>query len=290
MNVLIIGLGLIGGSLARSLRNSNFADEILGFDLAPENLSYCLENKMIDRGVELMEGAAEADIILLATPVDSIVSLLPNLLDNLTDQVIIDMGSTKKEIAHIAAGHPKGKNFVAAHPMAGIENSGPAASFDQLFTNKVAIICNPENSARMPLNLAKLLFKALNMKLIYMDAEEHDRDLAYLSHLSHILSFSLALTAYNVEDKERNIFNLAGGGFASTVRLAGSSAAMWNPVFLQNKNNMLEALALYIANLELFKKHIETENKGALKELMEKSNAIYKIINQSSNQFANAKL
>ncbi|MFH1000389.1 MAG: prephenate dehydrogenase dimerization domain-containing protein [Bacteroidota bacterium] len=134
----------------------------------------------------------------------------------------------------------------------------------------------------MPLNLAKLLFKALNMKLIFMDADVHDRDLAYLSHLSHILSFSLALTAYNVEDKERNIYNLAGGGFASTVRLAGSSAAMWNPIFLQNKNNMLEALELYISNLKLFKTHIQNENKIELNQLMEKSNAIYKIINQTN--------
>jgi prephenate dehydrogenase len=281
MKVFIIGLGLIGGSLAKSLRKSAFADEILGFDKAPENLSYCIENQIIDRSVEILPGAQEADIIILATPVDGILELIPVLLDQLQDQVVVDMGSTKREITELAAKHPKGKNFVAAHPMAGIENSGPAASFEQLFADKVAIICNPEQNDRMPLNLAKLLFKSLNMKLIFMDAKEHDRDLAYLSHLSHILSFSLALTAYNVEDKERNIFNLAGGGFASTVRLAGSSAAMWNPVFLQNKDNMLEALELYISNLELFKMHIQNEDKLGLNQLMEKSNAIYKIINQS---------
>ncbi|HAG16284.1 MAG TPA: prephenate dehydrogenase [Bacteroidales bacterium] len=281
MKVFIIGLGLIGGSLAKSLRKSAFADEILGFDKAPENLSYCIENHIIDRSVEILTGAQEADIIILATPVDGIIELMPLLLNQLQDQVVVDMGSTKRAIVELAAKHPKGKNFVAAHPMAGIENSGPAASFEQLFTDKVAIICNPEQNDRMPLNLAKLLFKSLNMKLIFMDANEHDRDLAYLSHLSHILSFSLALTAYNVEDKERNIFNLAGGGFASTVRLAGSSAAMWNPVFLQNKANMLEALELYISNLELFKMHIQNEDKLGLNQLMEKSNAIYKIINQS---------
>ncbi len=281
MKVFIIGLGLIGGSLAKSLRKSDFADEIIGYDRATENLSYCLENKIIDRSLDVLAGAKEADIIILATPVDGILELMPALLDQLEEQVVVDMGSTKKEIVELAAKHPKGQNFVAAHPMAGIENSGPTASFEQLFTDKVAIICNPEKNARMPLNLAKLLFKSLNMKLIYMDSVEHDKDLAYLSHLSHILSFSLALTAYNVEDKERNIYNLAGGGFESTVRLAGSSAAMWNPIFLQNKHNMLEALELYISNLELFKKHIQNDNKEGLNQLMEKSNAIYKIINQS---------
>lgn len=281
MKVFIIGLGMIGGSLAKTLRNSNFADEILGFDKATENTAFCLENNLIDKSVAIVEGAKEADIILLATPVDSIMELIPQLLDQLEEQVVIDMGSTKKEISKLAAKHPKGCNFIAAHPMAGIENSGPTAAVEQLFTDKVAIICNPENNARMPLNLAKLFFKSLKMKLIFMDAEEHDRDLAYLSHLSHILSFSLALTAYNVEDKERNIFNLAGGGFASTVRLAGSSAAMWNPVFLQNKANMLEALELYISNLNLFREHIKNENKEGLNQLMNKSNAIYKIINQS---------
>lgn len=281
MNIFIIGLGLIGGSLAKSLRTSGFADEIIGFDKAAENLSFCLENKLIDGSADILEGAKAADIIILATPVDGILELMPTLLDQLEEQVVVDMGSTKKEIVELASKHPKGRNFVAAHPMAGIENSGPSASFEQLFTDKVAIICNPEKTARMPLNLVKLLFKALNMKLIYMDAEEHDKDLAYLSHLSHILSFSLALTAYNVEDKERNIYNLAGGGFASTVRLAGSSAAMWNPIFLQNKDNMLEALESYISNLSLFKEYIKNDNKEGLNQLMEKSNTIYKIINQS---------
>ncbi len=281
MNIFIIGLGLIGGSLAKNLRASEFADEIIGFDKAAENLSYCLENKIIDQSAEILDGAKKADIIILATPVDGILELMPALLDQLEEQVIVDMGSTKNEIVDLAAKHPKGHSFIAAHPMAGTENSGPSASFKELFTDKVAIICNPEQNARMPLNLAKLLFKSLKMKLIFMDAKEHDKDLAYLSHLSHILSFSLALTAYNVEDKERNIYNLAGGGFASTVRLAGSSAAMWNPVFLQNKENMLEALDLYISNLTLFKTHIQNDNKKELNELMEKSNAIYKIINQS---------
>jgi prephenate dehydrogenase len=282
MKIFIIGLGLIGGSLAKSLRKSGFADELIGFDKATENLSYCLEKKLIDYSMEILEGAKLADIIILATPVDAILEMLPKMMDIIEDQVIVDMGSTKKEIIDLASKHPKRQNFVAAHPMAGIENSGPAASFSELFIDKVAIICNSEQNARMPLNLAKLLFKALNMKLIFMDADVHDRDLAYLSHLSHILSFSLALTAYNVEDKERNIYNLAGGGFASTVRLAGSSAAMWNPIFLQNKNNMLEALELYISNLKLFKTHIQNENKIELNQLMEKSNAIYKIINQTN--------
>ena len=281
MKVFIIGLGLIGGSLAKSIRKSGFADEIIGFDRAAENLSYCLENKLIDESMGVLEGAKDADIIILATPVDGILELMPAILDQLEEQVIVDMGSTKKEIVELAAKHPKGQNFVAAHPMAGIENSGPSASFEQLFIDKVAIICNPEKNARMPLNMVKLLFKSLKMKLIYMDADEHDKDLAYLSHLSHILSFSLALTAYNVEDKERNIYNLAGGGFASTVRLAGSSAAMWNPIFLQNKDNMLEALDLYMSNLALFKEHIKNDNKEGLNQLMEKSNTIYNIINQS---------
>lgn len=281
MRVFIIGLGLIGGSLAKNLRTSGFADEIIGFDRAAENLSYCLENKIIDESLDVIEGAKSADIIILATPVDGILELMPSLLDQLEEQVVVDMGSTKKEIADLAQKHPNGKNFIAAHPMAGIENSGPAASFEALFTDKVAIICNQERNARMPLNLVKLLFKSLDMKLIYMDAEEHDKDLAYLSHLSHILSFSLALTAYNVDDKERNIYNLAGGGFASTVRLAGSSAAMWNPIFLQNKDNMLGALELYISNLELFRKYIKNNDKEGLNQLMEKSNTIYKIINQS---------
>jgi len=281
MNVFIIGLGLIGGSLAKSLRKSGFADLLIGYDKNSDNEAYCIENKIIDQSATLEFGISNSDIIILATPVDGILELIPEIMNQIDEQVVIDMGSTKREIIEMASMQPKRRQFVAAHPMAGIENSGPSASFGDLFTDKVAIICNPEDNAKMPMNLAKLLFKALKMKLIFMDAKEHDKDLAYLSHLSHILSFSLALTAFNVEDKERNIYNLAGGGFASTVRLAGSSSAMWNPIFLQNKDNMLEALNLYISNLSLFKKHIENEDIEELNKLMRKSNTIYEIINQS---------
>lgn len=279
MNVGIIGLGLIGGSLAISLRERGFASKIIGVDKNEKHCKEAIELGFADEICALNALINKVDLVILAVPVDAARKILPNLLDAVADeQVIIDMGSTKEGICKIADTHPNRKNFVASHPIAGTENAGPSAAFDGLFDNKITIICDETKSTIPALKLCKRLYKTLKMKVLIMSAEEHDRHIAYVSHLSHITSFVLGQTVLEIEKEEKHIFNMAGSGFASTVRLAKSSPDMWAPIFEQNKGHLSTALDAYIKNLQEFKKRIDEGKKENLHELMSEVNDIRRVL------------
>ncbi len=281
MNICIVGIGLIGGSLAIDLRNRGFANQIIGVDSNPHHATIAKHSKLVD-DVDTLESAVQkSDLIILSTPIDSIKQLLPDLLDMVsgTGKVITDMGSTKAGMANLVENHPNRKQYVAAHPMAGTEYSGPLAAIGKLFDYKCAIICDKEKSDKKALKLVKKMFDVLNMKVIYMNAGEHDVSAAYVSHISHISSFALSLCVLEKEKDQKRILSLASGGFASTVRLAKSSAEMWTPVFEQNSSFVLEVLDTYINKLKLFRKHIESNNKQGITELIHEANKIQKILN-----------
>lgn len=279
MTIAIIGLGLIGGSMALALRNNQFAQHFIGVDHNPEHAKQALALQLVDEIMSLEEACAKADIVIISIPVDTSKYVLKEVLDQFTDgQVVTDMGSTKSGVCEYVAKHPRRNQFVAAHPIAGTEYSGPKAAIPDLYFGKRTIICEKERSLGTALKLVKELFLSLNMHLLYMDAKEHDKHAAYISHLSHITSFSLGLAVLDIEKDEKNILDMAGSGFASTVRLAKSSSDMWAPIFLENNENLLEALTQYIHYLQAFKTGIESQNKSELKEMMEKANDIRRIL------------
>ena len=279
MVVGVVGLGLIGGSLAISLKKRGFASKIIGVDNNPNHSSEALDSNIVDEVCGLSQVAQLADIIILAIPVDAGKAVLPLLLDQTKEgQVIIDMGSTKGGICMVADQHPNRKNFVASHPIAGTENAGPSAAFDGLYDNKITIICDEEKSLPSAVNVCKKLYETLNMRVQFMDSQEHDRHIAYVSHLSHITSYVLGQTVLEIEKDEKSIFNMAGSGFASTVRLAKSSPDMWAPIFEQNQEHLSTALEAYIKNLENFKRKIETGSKDELRDLMGDVNEIRRVL------------
>lgn len=280
MTITIIGLGLIGGSLALDLRANGFASELIGVDAQPEHVHIALEEGLVDEVAELAEACARADVVVLAVPVNAILKLIPEVLLYVRpDATVIDMGSTKGEIARQIASLPRREQIVIAHPMAGTEFSGPRAALSNLFHGKAAIICNKEDSRAACVALAERLFKSLFMRLVYMRADEHDIHAAYVSHISHISSFVLALTVLEKEKSEANIFNLASGGFASTVRLAKSSPRMWADVYQQNTPNLLDVLDSYIAKLVGFRDLIEQGQYDETFRLMAEANDIGRILN-----------
>ncbi|MBI34981.1 MAG: prephenate dehydrogenase [Flavobacteriales bacterium] len=279
MIVGIIGLGLIGGSLAISLRERGFASKIIGVDKNKSNSDDALKLGLVDEICSVIEILKEVDLVLLAVPVDAARKILPTLLNEIKpNQFIIDMGSTKEGICKIADAHPNRKNFVASHPIAGTENAGPSAAFEGLFDNKITIICDENKSKDDALKLCKELYSFLNMKVLTMSASEHDRHIAYVSHLSHITSFVLGQTVLEIEKEEKHIFNMAGSGFASTVRLAKSSPDMWAPIFEQNKEHLSTALGTYITNLQEFKDKIDSGKKEELHDLMGQVNDIRRVL------------
>lgn len=280
MIVCVIGLGLIGGSIATSLKNRGFASEIIGVDSNEKHCNEALEIGFVDKILPLKDAVSLAQVILLAIPVDAGKNILPKLLDQINDhQVIIDLGSTKEGICSIADLHPKRNLFVASHPIAGTENVGPKAAFDGLYDNKITIICDEEKSNKLAVKLCKSIYEVLKMKVLFMDSKEHDRHIAYVSHLSHITSFVLGQTVLEIEEDEKSIFNMAGSGFASTVRLAKSSPDMWAPIFEQNKKHLSTALGAYINNLQSFKDKIDLGDKKSLHDLMKKVNDIRRVLN-----------
>ncbi|MEZ4827363.1 MAG: prephenate dehydrogenase [Bacteroidia bacterium] len=279
MTVAIIGLGLIGGSLALDLRANGFADRLVGVDANAAHVKKALELGLVDEVLSMEEACKWADVVVLAVPVSGILDLYPVVLDLIHARgVVVDMGSTKGEILRKIAGHPKRSRAVAAHPMAGTEFSGPEAAINHLFHGKAAIICDRENSDKDAINLAERLFKSLFMRIIYMDAREHDVHAAYVSHISHISSFVLALTVLDKEKSEANIFNMASGGFSSTVRLAKSSPRMWRDVYEQNSENILDVLNNYIEKMGLFRDLIASGEYDQTYSLMEQANAIGPIL------------
>jgi len=279
-SVSIFGLGLIGGSFALAIKNDFPAVTIYGVDQNDEHAAKALSLQIVDEIKSSDEKEVlQSDLILLAVPVNAINEILPQLLSNISaDTVVIDAGSTKSRICQSVGQHQNRSQFVAAHPIAGTEYSGPEAAFPSLFRGKKNIICELERCNEKAKTYANWLFELAGMDTIYMDAESHDKHLAYVSHLSHISSFTLGLTVLNIEKDEENIFNLAGSGFASTVRLAKSSAEMWAPIFQQNKTHITKALQEYIAQLKQFQTELEAENGEALKMLMQQANAIKKVL------------
>lgn len=280
MNITIIGLGLIGGSLALDLRANGFANHLMGVDANEAHARIALEDGLVDEIKDLASGCRDANIVVLAVPVNAIIHLLPKVLKHVSnDTLVIDMGSTKAEIAEAIKDHPQRAQIVMAHPMAGTEYSGPKAAVSNLFQRKAAIICDKEANTPEAVHLAERLFKSLFMRIIYMDSKDHDIHAAYVSHISHISSYVLALTVLDKEKSEANIFNMASGGFASTVRLAKSSPRMWNDIYEQNSQNILDVLNIYIEKLQRFRDHIAEGDFDETYDLMEEANAIGKILN-----------
>jgi len=278
MRVTIIGVGLIGGSMALSLKEKKFAPKIIGVDANKEHEQKALALGLVDEILPVKEAVQNADIIILAIPVNACVKLLPQILDLINKQVVIDTGSTKNNLIEAVKDHPKRGRFVATHPMWGTEYSGPEAAVRNAFTGKATIICNKEESDADALLLAEKLYETLGMYLVYMNAAAHDIHVAYVSHISHITSFALANTVLEKEKEEDAIFELASAGFESTVRLAKSNSAMWVPIFMQNKENVLDVLNEHISQLRKFKACLEKENYEYLQELIENANKIRRII------------
>ena len=274
MKLAVIGLGLIGGSMAKDLRRTKFATEIIGVDNNPENARVAIEVGLVDR-IECLESAVEeADIVIVAIPVDKIVLLLPSILDHISaSTTVIDVGSTKREIAEVVKNHRLRSNFVPSHPMSGTENSGPFAAIEHLFEHKICIICDHEKCRPQHLALAEKMFQSLGMPIAYMSSDEQDHTTAFISHLPHATSFALANAVLAIEDRNI-IFDLASGGFQSTVRLAKSSPAMWSPIFWQNRDYIYEALEVYIRHLEEFKESLKNNDHDRLTELIVNANKI----------------
>nr|WP_206080444.1 prephenate dehydrogenase [Mangrovimonas sp. CR14] len=278
-NLYIIGVGLIGGSIARDVKRMNPEMVIYGIDKNPDHLDEALNLGIIDKKAQLTD-VQEADFVIVSIPVDASVDLLPQVLDLIPDDALVmESGSTKADICKAVANHPKRRNFLATHPIAGTEFSGPSAALEGLFHGKTNIICEVEKTAFKLQELALNIFQIMGMRIRYMNPEAHDKHIAYVSHLSHISAFMLGKTVIEKEKNEKDIFDLAGSGFASTVRLAKSSPAMWTPIFKQNKENVVETLNEYIHNLVSFKDFLESDNYDEIFNEMENTNHIKDILN-----------
>jgi len=274
MKLAVIGLGLIGGSMAKDLRRTGFATEIIGVDNDAENARIALEVGIADRIAPLEAAVKEADIVIVAIPVDKIVLLLPYILDQISaSTTVIDVGSTKREITAAVKDHPLRSNFVPSHPMSGTENSGPSAAIEHLFNAKICIICDHAKCRPQHLAMAEKMYQSLGMPIAYMTSDEQDHTTAFISHLPHATSFALANAVLAIEDRNI-IFDLASGGFQSTVRLAKSSPQMWSPIFWQNRDYIHEALEVYIRHLEAFKESLKNNDHAQLTDLIINANKI----------------
>ena len=279
MNVFIIGTGLIGGSFALDIQQEYKEARIYGIDQNEEHLHEAIALGVVHDPAKL-EDLKIADVVIISIPVDASLDLIPTVLDLVNDDaVVIDAGSTKQGICEVVKNHPKRRNFLAAHPIAGTEFSGPRAALRGLYQEKTNIICEVEKTAFKLQERALEIFRRIGMRIRYMDPVSHDKHIAYVSHLSHISSFMLGKTVIEKEKNERDIFDMAGSGFESTVRLAKSSPAMWTPIFEQNKENVIETLEEYINNLEQFKRLMQEGNFQAVYEEMENTNHIRNILN-----------
>ncbi len=275
MNIAIVGLGLMGGSLALSLKKLDFVNEVVGSDHNKEHQKQAQELNLVDKIVEF-ETIKNYDVIFLAIPVEGVISALKNLKDVHQDTTIIDLGSTKEKI--VASVPPViRKNFVAAHPMTGTENFGPQAAIEGLYDSQVVVLCDLEDSGEIQRKVSRKIFKALNMKKYFMRSHEHDRHAAFISHMPHAVSFSIANTVMKQENKE-NILALAAGGFRSMSRLAKSSPHMWEDIFRQNKGNLLEAITLFEHELSKLKEHIKNNEWEKVNETMKAGNGLHDIL------------
>ena len=278
MKTTIIGLGLIGGSMAKDLRKSKFATELIGIDVNETHAKKAVEIGLVDRIESLEDGIKNTDIVILAIPVDKELKILCKILDEISDNTtVIDLGSTKKTIVDSVKNHPKRRNFVPAHPMSGTENSGPNAAIENLFKGKITILCDQQDSGPQHVALVEKMFQTLGMDIAYMTADEQDHSTAFVSHLPHAAAYALANAVQSKEDRNI-IFDLASGGFRSTVRLAKSSGTMWHPIFQQNRNYVVESLDVYIKHLQEFRDCLKSEDDDKLRDLISNANKIRGIL------------
>lgn len=282
-NLGVIGLGLIGGSMAIDLKRKGFAKTILGVDADPVNAAAAEKIGLVDKVVGFDECVDQSDVIILAVPVDAALKLLPLVLDRFeqtgaSDKLVMDVCSTKEHLSRSVKYHAKRKMYVASHPMSGTEYSGPWAALPGLFDGRACIICDSDESDRKAVRTVEELYAALNMRVLYMNSSNHDVHTAYVSHVSHVISFALAQTVLEKEKDEKHIFDLASGGFSSTVRLAKSGADMWTPILLQNSDNVLRVMDTYMDKLKAFRDAIEEGDEEAVRELIQDANRIRRII------------
>lgn len=278
MRGAVIGLGLIGGSLALDIRRTGFCEFVTGVDLNPVHQVEALRLGLVDDVQPLEEAVAASDLVIIAVPVDATVEVLKRVLDLVTAQVVTDAGSTKEKISISVKDHPARGRFVASHPIWGTENSGPTAALPGGFNGKVTVICDREQSDGDALGTVEAMYDAIGMKRVYMDSVSHDVHAAYVSHISHVTSFALALSVLEKEKEVDTIFQLAGAGFESTVRLAKSNTDTWIPIFKENRKNLLDVLKEQIDQLAVMKECIEHEDYTKLRELMLKANGIKKVL------------
>ena len=272
-------MGLIGGSFAMSLRDNGLANHITGVDTSSKNLDTALKLGLIDKVSELESAVEGADLIVLSAPVDVIPTLAVKVLNRVNDnQVVMDMGSVKTELAEMISQHPKRGRFVATHPMWGTEYSGPESAVKGAFKGRNVVICDKEKSDANALETVGTIYSTIGMPILYMSSEEQDLHSAYISHISHITAYALALTVLEKERENNHIFDLASSGFESTVRLAKSSPSMWVPIFMNNKYNVLDVLREHIHQLQIFRKMLENDDEKGLIAAVEKANTIKKII------------
>jgi len=277
--VAVVGLGLIGGSMAVDLRRRGFARRIIGVDLSPLHCETAVRLGLVDEALPLAEAVAQAEFVLVAVPVSASLQVLPMVLDLVTNQVVTDVGSTKQVVVDALRNHPKRTQFVASHPMAGTENSGPWAAMSNLFDGKAGIICDAADSDPAAVRVVERMYRTLNMRLVRLSAAQHDEHVAYVSHISHVTSFALALTVLEKEQNQATIFDLASGGFSSTARLAKSSPEMWTPIFCQNADNVLNVLDAYLGQLERFRECLVQRDADGLTRMIRSANSIRRVLN-----------
>lgn len=276
--IAIVGVGLIGGSMALQLHEKKLSSRLIGVEASVQHAEQALEYELVDEVLPLEDAIEAADVIVLAVPVNVQVNLLPQILDKVTDQIVMDMGSTKSDLIAVVQNHPNRGRYVATHPMWGTEYSGPAAAVRGAFEGKAVIICNRSESDADAVEWVEKMYQKIGMRVVDMDARAHDLHVAYVSHISHITSFALANTVLEKEKVESAIFQIASAGFESTVRLAKSNPAMWVPIFLQNKENILDVLSEHIDQLTKFKDYIANSDQENLQSLIADANKIKRII------------
>jgi len=276
--IAIVGVGLIGGSLALQLHEKKLSSRLTGVENSANHAREAIEEELVDEILPLDEAIKDAEVIILATPVNTLSRLVPEILDKIDNQIVLDLGSTKSDILHAVNGHPKRGRYVATHPMWGTEFSGPKAAVRGAFEGKAVIICNRDESDADAIEWVEKMYNKIGMHITYMEAKAHDLHVAYVSHISHITSFALANTVLEKEKVESAIFDIASAGFDSTVRLAKSNSSMWVPIFLQNKENILDVLNEHIEQLSKFKEYIEKGDAHNLKALIIDANKIKRIL------------
>jgi prephenate dehydrogenase len=276
--IAIVGVGLIGGSLALRLHEKKLSSALIGVESNSDHAKEALEYELVDEILPLDEAIKKSDVIILATPVNTLSKLVPEILNQINHQIVIDLGSTKSEVLKLVKNHPKRGRYVSTHPMWGTEYSGPKAAVQGAFEGKAVIICNRTESDEDAIRWTENMYRKIGMRIVDMDAAAHDLHVAYVSHISHITSFALANTVLEKEKVESAIFEIASAGFESTVRLAKSNSSMWVPIFLQNKENILDVLTEHIGQLSKFKECIEKSDEHNLKSLIVDANRIKRIL------------